>query len=856
MKVNSAVILATLKKDLRCLMMMVLVVIGVLTLEAFVMDLSLNSVGQSLSLIKQLLPYISMVACGILIVAVFQQDPAASVNHDWLTRPISKLDLLLAKLLFLVATILIPMIIARLVVNLVNGYSMGESLLEATVFETSWTLLVIPFIMAIAILYGSLVQAIGALLVVFTVLLLFAWLGSVVPSSPDSLGDDAISFGASWIKAVALLGLESAALGVAYWFQYHRRDARRARIAVAATTVLSICVMILPFHVPAWGFVFAVLQSTVGDPDKFAEQLNLDSAYACYPASAIDMSNDGKGASDEAKPARQIIGAPYWEEDYLRRAGVGAFTYTTLVTSRNVPPDWRVLPLKVTATYSSDSLSEVNKRRPANAPAAKPYSQRNAVANYWLVPEDLKLRTISDPSTKVRFDYSLALLAPTRYTLEIDGVRRRFPKVGYCSALENAAKNQVEVACFKRGQQPTVVSAEFVNVPASRVDAGAPNFSPKWLDTFDGQHYDFVIQSASLVSKPTVLLTAYESKAYVNKQVITPGLLGGPAAVCPPPDASRLSESQWSDASPHKSSFIVVDQGVRLEVLEWTSPARMDGKKPRTLVLLAGAGATAHYYDDLAPELAEKYRVIGITRRGFGGSSKPDFGYDIVRLGEDVMQVLNTLGIESPVLVGHSFGGDEVTQLGARYPHRFAGLIYLDAAYDRSKSNSKEKDLMAMLPPMPRPTPAETGSRTALQPYLDRIHSVGLPEGEIMASMDLAAGGRKYDERHAQAMMSGVIKPEYDKIVVPALAMYAVPSSVDKAMEPWYDKNDPRAREAVGELYRIRSAYQAAQIEQFKTRVVHSEVIVIKDADHSIFISNRDDVVRAMEGFIGKLTSR
>jgi len=45
--------------------------------------------------------------------------------------------------------------------------------------------------------------------------------------------------------------------------------------------------------------------------------------------------------------------------------------------------------------------------------------------------------------------------------------------------------------------------------------------------------------------------------------------------------------------------------------------------------------------------------------------------------------VLDWLQLNQPVLVGHSVAGDELTTL-ARHSDRIGGLVYLDAAYDRS----------------------------------------------------------------------------------------------------------------------------------------------------------------------------
>src|SRR5215472_687064 len=87
------------------------------------------------------------------------------------------------------------------------------------------------------------------------------------------------------------------------------------------------------------------------------------------------------------------------------------------------------------------------------------------------------------------------------------------------------------------------------------------------------------------------------------------------------------------------------------------------------------------------------YHVYGITRRGCGASSAApptDANYTADRLGDDVLVVIAELGIDPPVLVGHSLGRQELSSIGSRHPEKVAGLIYIDAAYqyayyDRSK---------------------------------------------------------------------------------------------------------------------------------------------------------------------------
>jgi non-heme chloroperoxidase len=137
------------------------------------------------------------------------------------------------------------------------------------------------------------------------------------------------------------------------------------------------------------------------------------------------------------------------------------------------------------------------------------------------------------------------------------------------------------------------------------------------------------------------------------------------------------SPNAQGDQSPHKVSFVNVEKGIKLEVLDW-------GGTGRPLVFLAGLGDTAHTFDQLALEFTKSHHVYGITRRGFGNSSKPDptvDNYSAARLGNDVLEAIDALGLKRPILVGHSLAGEELSWVGSYHPDKISGLIYLDAGY-------------------------------------------------------------------------------------------------------------------------------------------------------------------------------
>ena len=112
---------------------------------------------------------------------------------------------------------------------------------------------------------------------------------------------------------------------------------------------------------------------------------------------------------------------------------------------------------------------------------------------------------------------------------------------------------------------------------------------------------------------------------------------------------SGLAQVAWGNPSPHTQRLVAVGPAARLEVLDW-------GGAGRTLVLLAQLGQTAHIYDDWAPLLARSYRVVGITRRGYGESSATGV-FSAEELATDIIRVLDTREASGPCARGQSVRG-------------------------------------------------------------------------------------------------------------------------------------------------------------------------------------------------------
>src|SRR5262249_9850342 len=135
---------------------------------------------------------------------------------------------------------------------------------------------------------------------------------------------------------------------------------------------------------------------------------------------------------------------------------------------------------------------------------------------------------------------------------------------------------------------------------------------------------------------------------------------------------NAMNQASCFDTSGHQVRFVTVEPDVQLEVLDW-------GGAGEPLVLLAGGGDNAHVYDQFAHQFTDRFRVIGVTRRGFGRSGQPAHGYDLDTRARDDIAVLDKLNIRQAIFVGHSLGGTELSKLGVAYPERVKKLVYLDA---------------------------------------------------------------------------------------------------------------------------------------------------------------------------------
>jgi 2-hydroxy-6-oxonona-2,4-dienedioate hydrolase len=120
----------------------------------------------------------------------------------------------------------------------------------------------------------------------------------------------------------------------------------------------------------------------------------------------------------------------------------------------------------------------------------------------------------------------------------------------------------------------------------------------------------------------------------------------------------------------------------------------------QTVVLLHGLFGSCRYWSFLADHLSPTYDVISLDLPGFGDSSTVPVPKNVAGYGAIVFDFLQSLGIESFSILGHSLGGAIAQQMSLDYPHEIEKMVAYatkPAVLDEDRFESFEKTLDRIL---------------------------------------------------------------------------------------------------------------------------------------------------------------
>ena len=137
--------------------------------------------------------------------------------------------------------------------------------------------------------------------------------------------------------------------------------------------------------------------------------------------------------------------------------------------------------------------------------------------------------------------------------------------------------------------------------------------------------------------------------------------------------------------------------GVRLNCSEWG-----DRSNP-SILLLHGLQDCGRSWEVFAQSMSSEYRVVALDSRGHGDSDHTPGHYTFLDYVSDIEATISKLGLENPILIGHSAGGRYAFSYAAQNQKQVKALVVVDidpdavneswgAMFKRYKNESDEWD--------------------------------------------------------------------------------------------------------------------------------------------------------------------
>jgi len=163
-------------------------------------------------------------------------------------------------------------------------------------------------------------------------------------------------------------------------------------------------------------------------------------------------------------------------------------------------------------------------------------------------------------------------------------------------------------------------------------------------------------------------------------------------------------------------------------------------------------------------------------------------------------KVLEALNLRGVILAGHSWGGRDLSTIGARGAERVAGLVYINSAEDPTLTMADDAISKGQSEPPPRPSPPapDLSSPAAYRGWQMKVHGIAFPEAELRQTFAVQEDG-SLGPGHTQqwirdAVFAGKAKPEYSRIKIPVLALAVIRDAVSQRHLDDLKKGVPQAR--------------------------------------------------------------
>ena len=465
------------RKDIRLLWPLVVIVAAVQFMNAS-LQFILAPFGEphELGPIAEMFVFATLPAIAVLIATNVHQDALPGDRRDWLVRPIRRLDLIFAKLLFLLVAVHGPVLLADLAHGMAGGFVFWDSLLAAL---SRCLLLLLTFsvpIFAVAAITSTLVEFTGGVLAIGLV-------GTgifivTVATARGGSGTHIASSGLNWMPDAFVSAVALAAAVAIVPLQYFRRVTMRARsIALGAVLLVP-----MSLFVP-WALEFS-----------FQQWFSVDPAAAKAIAVAFDP-DLGKLVIERGI---QRIANSVWLPVQVSGLAPESIVISDRADVRITDRDGILLYRgRTTGNTNSAFNTGYGPARINDFPVRTTAGGDVRTHQFIILPRKIYDLVRTQP-VRIEVDYSLTLFhIVAADTIEALSGDKRIADFGWCKTKIDDDGDEVELGCLNMGSAPTCATAVLENTASGQRNPAhnmcrpdyrpyAENFLPDAMATFGG----------------------------------------------------------------------------------------------------------------------------------------------------------------------------------------------------------------------------------------------------------------------------------------------------------------------------------------------------------------------------------
>jgi pimeloyl-ACP methyl ester carboxylesterase len=277
---------------------------------------------------------------------------------------------------------------------------------------------------------------------------------------------------------------------------------------------------------------------------------------------------------------------------------------------------------------------------------------------------------------------------------------------------------------------------------------------------------------------------------------------------------------------PGERVHAIENSGIRLRVREWGDPTAP------AIVLLHGLRGYSGTWRKLAGALGDRWRLVAFDARGRGESDwDPGRNYYTDAYLSDLEAVVDALGLERFVLLGHSMGGTTSYVYATRHPERLSALVVEDITAGSSTKGAGFERIVAEMAALPTRFADWTEARAYWRKLRPNVSDAAVEE-RLWESMRADPDGSVIWRYDAAGISATRVDPDPARIVDlgPVIAAIRTPTLVIRG-----GKSDFCNLEAV------------CRLEAGNPVLTHASVT---DASHYVHDDAPESFRRLVEGFL------